>query len=158
MIGIKLFGSILILSAGGIAAFGSISRERKRLRLLEAWIELLSHIRGQIDLYLMPMETILSLASPNLLRRLGISAPPYSLRVCLERSLPDLDAESRRLLLIWSRECGSSYRDEELKRCDHTLRELRTHRDRLSAALPSRTKLTVALPLCLSLGTAILLW
>lgn len=158
MIGIKLVGSLLILAAGGFAAFGSVNREKKRLRVLEAWIELLSYIRGQIDLYLMPMDDILSHAEQSLLRRLGVSSQTRSLRVCLERTLPDLDDESRRLLSIWIRECGSSYREEELRRCDHTLRALREQRDRLASALPARLKLTVALPLCLSLGTAILLW
>ena len=158
MIGIKLVGSLLILAAGGFASLGCVSREKKRPCVLDAWIELLSFIRGQIDLYLMPMDGILSHVERDLLERLGVSDRPGSLRACLESALPYLDNESQRLLLIWCRECGSGYRDEELRRCDHTLQSLREHRSRLSSALPSRLKLTVARPLCLSLGTAILLW
>jgi len=158
MIAIKLAGSLLILAAGGFAAFGKAKGEQQRLGVLDAWIDLLSHVRGQIDLYLTPMDEILRSADRSILERLGVTAGSGGVRACLQASLSRLDAESRRLLLIWSRECGRSYREEELRRCDHTLRALKEHRDRLSAALPSRIKLTVALPLCLALGTAILLW
>ncbi|MBQ7347378.1 MAG: hypothetical protein IJW55_05425 [Clostridia bacterium] len=153
---LKLLGGFLILFAGGSAAIAAVRREKKKLAVLDAWIELLSYIRGQIDLYLMPMEQILSGADKALFDILGSQAK--TLTACLEASLPHLDNESRRLLTSWIKESGSTYREEELKRCDFYLASLRRRREKLAAEQPSRLKLAVALHLCLSLGTAILLW
>ena len=115
MIGVKLAGTVLILAAGGIAACGKARNERQKLGVLDAWIDLLSFVRGQIDLYLTPMDEILRTADRSILKRLGVDSACITLRACLQASLPHLDSESRRLLLIWGRECGSSYRDEELR-------------------------------------------
>lgn len=158
MIAIKLLGSLLILSAGALAGIGCVRHDKKKLNVLEAWIELLSLIRGQIDLYLMPIEDILSRADRSLLARLGNRASPHTLQELLASSRADLDEETIRRLSLWIKECGGSYRDEALKRCDDMLEALQKQREILFSALPARIKLTLALPLCLSLGTAILLW
>ena len=129
MIGIKLAGSLLILSAGAVAALGSIRREKRRVNVLEAWIELLSHIRRQIDLYLMPMEEILAHADRALLACLSHPSPPYTLKGLLAASRDDLDEETARRLSVWIGECGGSYRDKALKHCDDMLTFLQSQRE-----------------------------
>lgn len=148
----------MVLLAGAGAALCSLHYERTRLRLLEAWIELLLFIRGQIDCYLTPIDGILRAADPELLcacmGRRGCS----SLQELLRGGRMYLPPEAVRLLSAFSREIGSSYREEQLRRCDYYLCALRPLRDKTAEELPVRIRLSVTLSACLAIGTAILLW
>lgn len=155
---IKLFGGLLVLLAGGLAA-GTYARfEKKRLLVLDGWIELLLYIRGQIDCYLMPIDRILTLADRDLLRACSVGKPVTTLTQALRGAIPYLDPESRRLLSALARELGSSYREEQLKRCDYYLQALQRQREKLEQALPNRIKLGATVSLCVAIGAAILLW
>ena len=155
---IKLFGGLLVLLAGVLSAGAYARFEKKRLSVLDAWMELLLYIRGQIDCYLMPIDRILGLADRDLLRACSGGKPVSSLTDTLHGALPYLDFESRRLLSSLARELGSSYREEQLKRCDYYLQALQRQREKLEQALPNRIKLGTTVRLCVAIGTAILLW
>ena len=81
-----------------------------------------------------------------------------SLRALFQASFPYLDRESRRLLSSLLREIGSSYREEQLKRCDFYLDALRMRREKIFEELPSRLKTGVAISICTALGVTVLLW
>ena len=147
MIGIKLLGSLLIVCAGGMAAATVARFERRRLSVLDAWIDLLIHVRGQIDCYL---KTLLAACSP--------SGQTDSLAELLQGALPYLDAEGRRLLSSLVRELGSSYREEQIKRCDYYIHALQVCREKVAQALPARLKMGTTVSLCIAIGAAILLW
>ena len=154
---IKLLGALLILGSGGCAALLSVRHQHSKIYVLEAWIDLIRHIRGQIDCYLTPLEDILACAD---LRRLHacIGGTSRDLRELLQDSLPLLDGEGRRLLSGFVSEVGGSYREEQVKRCEHYLGELQIQRNDLAAELPAKSKVSVALCVCFSVGAAILLW
>ena len=57
---LKFFGALLVLAVGIFAAFVSVQYEKKRLTVVDGWIDLILYIRGQIDCYLMPLDDILS--------------------------------------------------------------------------------------------------
>lgn len=158
MILLKTLGAALILSVGGIAAFSAVRYEKKRLGVIDGWIDLILYIRAQIDCYLTPIDEILKKEdrpTPN-----DVNAPdaPADLSAVLNASRVYLDGDAKRLLERFVGEIGSSYREDQLKRCDYCVGSLRTQRERIAAALPSRTRLCAALCLCASIGTAILLW
>ncbi len=158
MLGYKLLGAALILLCGGIASLTASRKEKTKLSVLDAWLELLLHMRGQIDCYLTPQDDLLHGASVQTLRACmgkGYGDTPRSL---LARSAPYLDAESHRLLSAFIEELGSCYREEQLRRCDYYLQALRATRQKVAAELPARVKLCSALCICASVGTAILLW
>ena len=96
---VRLLGGGMILCSGAIAAYASVRRERGRLSVLEAWISLLSYIRGQIDLYMTPLSEILEGTDPALLATLGTLSPSPTLEDCFAASADRLDAESRRILI-----------------------------------------------------------
>ena len=52
---IKLLGALLVLSVGGFSAFGTVRYEKKRILVLDGWIDLILYIRSQIDCYLTPL-------------------------------------------------------------------------------------------------------
>ena len=155
---IRLLGGGMILFSGTVAAYVSVKNERRRLAVLEAWIALLSYIRGQIDLYMTPMAEILSEADRDLLAPFGCHSPAPTPHDCFSATEAHLDTESRRILQVCLRELGSAYRETELKRCDACITALSEHRKQLTDELPARLRLAVGLRLCFSLGAAILLW
>lgn len=158
MIYIKLLGSGLIAAAGGVAAYSAVHYEKRKLSVLDAWIDLIFHIRGQIDCYLMPLDDILACADTEILRACMCRAPHPDLRTLLHASSPYLTPEAKRLLTALIRELGGSYREEQLRLCDYYINALREIRNQIAADLPSRVKLCITLCICTALGTAILLW
>ena len=155
---VRLLGGGMILCSGAIAAYASVRRERGRLSVLEAWISLLSYIRGQIDLYMTPLSEILEGTDPALLATLGTLSPSPTLEDCFAASADRLDAESRRILIGYLADLGSAYRETELKRCDACLAALSSQRKKMADELPARLRLAVGLRLCFSLGATIVLW
>ena len=57
---LKFLGALLIFAVGVFAAFVSVQYEKKRLSVVDGWIDLILYIRSQIDCYRMPLDDILS--------------------------------------------------------------------------------------------------
>lgn len=158
MILAKLAGVLTLLAVGVALAMGSVQTERRRLSVLDAWIELLLTVRREIDCYLRPIDEILCGCPDGLLRACTAGGGGRSPNELVRGAAPYLDPETCRLLERFSREIGSSYREEELRLCDFCIQALRSHRDVLAAEHPARIKLGVTLSLSAALGAIILLW
>ena len=155
---LKLLGVLLILSVGVFSAFVSVQYEKKRLTVVDGWIDLILYIRGQIDCYLLPIGDILSGGDRALFEACMSPSNAADLPAMLEASGIYLDGDAKHTLESFVREIGAGYREEQLKRCDFFISSLRTQRERIAAALPMRVRLCATLCICLSLATAILLW
>ncbi len=158
MILLKLFGAGALLAAGGFFAYSFIRYERHRLTVSEAWIDLILYIRAQIDCYLTPLDEILAGADRELLDACMCHDPAPDLRTLLACSTPYLNSECRRLIEGLIRELGSSYREEQLRRCEYYAHALEAHRDAIAKELPARIRLVLTLSLTAVIGIAILLW
>ena len=155
---LKFLGALLILSVGVFAAFVSVQYERKRLSVVDGWIDLILYIRGQIDCYLMPLDDILSGGDRALLEACMSPSNAADLPAILASCEIYLDGDAKRTLDSFVREIGAGYREEQIKRCDYFISSLRAQRERIAAALPLRARLCATLCICLALATAILLW
>ncbi len=158
MILIKLIGGGLILSAGAAAAYTTVRFEKQKLSVIDAWIDLIFHIRGQIDCYLKPLDEILACADREILKNCMCRTPHPDLKMLFDASAPYLGEEAKRLITSFIKEIGGSYREEQLRRCDFYINSLRIIRQKIADDLPSRTKLRITLSLCTAIGAAILLW
>ena len=154
----KLCGCALLLLAGLSLAASKAFAAKLRLAVLDAWIALLLYVRTQIDCYLLPLEEILRTADPQMFPPSIGASPVDGLPLLLAKTRQHLSREGERILSACVAELGSSYREEQLKRCDHYLQRLYREREQVSLELPSRVKLGVTLSLCASLGAVILLW
>lgn len=154
----KLLGSLLILAAGGGAAFLSARTERRQLTVLDGWIDLIALVRARIDCYLTPLDEIFSALDPDLVRRCGGTLPCRSCAVLLRSASPELSSEGRRLIGAFVTGIGDGYREEQVRACDYYLDALRELRKKTAAELPARIRVRVALCLTAALGAAILLW
>lgn len=155
---LKLLGCVMLISTGGFAAFQAAALEKKKLSVTEGWLELLFYIRTRIDCHLTPIEQIFEEASPSLLRACMGQKEDRTPSRLLEHSKRYLDEEAARLLDSFSREIGTCYREEQVKRCDYYITALRKIRDKQIAELPARLKTRGAMCVCGSVGLAILLW
>ncbi len=154
----KLLGACLLGVVGIVSAKIAVSRIKTQLCMTDAWVDLIYLIRTEIDCYLRPIDEILADADEKLLQRAGGGRSADTLDKLLNGAKPYLSAETVQLLEAFVRELGTSYRTEQLKRCDHYIGTLQKQRDLLAAALPSRIKLYSALCICGALGAVILLW
>ena len=163
----KLVGSFLLLLAGGYVSVAITSFERRRLRVLDGYISLIYYIKGQIDCYAMPLGEILASADPAVIAAcLGLDMTTPLPQVPADRPLSAMVKESRlylepetdRLLTTLTGELGSTYREEQVMRCDHYLNALSEERKRLRDTLPSRLRATCTLCICCAVGAAVLLW
>ena len=163
----KLVGSFLLLLAGGYVSVAITSFERRRLRVLDGYISLIYYIKGQIDCYATPLGEILASADPAVIAAcLGLDMTTPLPQVPADRPLSAMVKESRlylepetdRLLTTLTGELGSTYREEQVMRCDHYLNALSEERKRLRDTLPARLRATCALCVCCALGAAVLLW
>ena len=155
---LKFLGALLILSVGVFAAFVSVQYEKRRLTVVDGWIDLILYIRGQIDCYLLPIEDILSSGDRALLEACMSPSNAADLPAILASCEIYLDGDAKRTLESFVREIGAGYREEQIKRCDFFIASLRTQREKIAASLPLRVRLCATLCFCLALATAILLW
>ncbi len=151
-------GGLILLGTGGFAAFKAITYEKKKLSVTDGWLELLFYIRTRIDCHLTPIEQIFEEASPALLHACMGQDTDKTPAQLLKHSKAYLEEESVRLLDSFSREIGSCYREEQVKRCDYFISALRKIRDKQIAELPAKLKTRGALCMCGAVGLAILLW
>lgn len=158
MVTVKLIGALLILGVGAVSAVSAAKYEKRKLSVSDAWIDLIFYIRGQIDCYLTPLADILSSGESALLRACLSNGDETDLSAILRSSSVYLDGESKRLLESFVREIGTSYREEQVRRCDYYITALREQRERIARDAPVRIRLAVTLCLCIALGSAILLW
>ena len=165
----KLIGSLILLFAGGYISVAITRFERRRLRVLDGYISLIYYIKGQIECYAMPLSDILASADPSILAAcLGVDmttplpVAPLSeerpLTAMVQESRLYLEPEAERLLTTLTGELGSTYRAEQVTRCDHYLTALTEERRKLGDTLPARLRATCTLCLCCAIGAAVLLW
>ena len=155
---LKILGALLILSVGVFAAFISVQYEKKRLTVVDGWIDLILYIRGQIDCYLLPIGDILLGGDRALFEACMSPSNAADLPAILDASGIYLDGDGKRIIESFVREIGSGYREEQLKRCDYFVSSLRSQREKIAATLPLRTRLCATLCICIALATTILLW
>ena len=165
----KLMGSLVLLLAGGYVSLSITRFEKRRLRVLDGYISLIYYIKGQIDCYAMPLSDILASADPAVLAAcLGLDGqtnlrPPVltadrPIIAMVEESRLYLEPEVERLLTTLTGELGSTYRTEQVARCDHYLSALTQERRKLGDSLPARLRAVCTLCLCSAVVAALLLW
>lgn len=148
----------MIILAGCMTAAVIAIREKRRIQLLEAWIDLIFHIRTQIDCYLKPIGEILQGADMGLLQACMGTPTDRAPQILLERCRPYLSGDAERLLTAFVGEIGCSYREEQVKRCDFYMESLRRLSEKEREELPARLRVRTSLCVCASVGAAILLW
>ena len=147
-----------MLFCSGAFATMSLKRERHSVRQLAGFVALLRYVKWQIDAFSTPIPQMLSQCEPRVLRDCGIKGAPLDFGealACAELSLPPT---AKRCLFEFSAQLGGSYREEQLRLCEHYVARLQTALDKAREELPKRERLALVLPLSLAAALLLLFW
>lgn len=157
MLVFKLTGAALLIAAGcGTGRFLCVA-ERRRLTQTDGFIALLRFIRAKIDIYLLPIDKILSGCDSSILSACG-AVPADSFEKLLDGCEFYTGPGVRELLYKFAGELGKSNRTAQLGHCDYYIGRLSAERDRMDSELPRRCRLYMTLSLCAAAVVALLLF
>ena len=142
---VKLIGASLLVSSSAYCAYRMISIERERIDRLSAYIEIISVIKSQIELYSLPIEKILKSIDASVLKRIGIEE-----QMCKFDDLMSFDDQyvsdgTQKTLREFASSLGKGYREMQIKLCEKTILDLESQKRELTDAFPSRKKTIIAL-------------
>ena len=153
----KLIGS-LFLCVSGIFASAFVSKfQKNKLLVLDSYISLVFYIKGQVDCYSKPISEILACAPRELLEQCLVKEGA-GLCEMVEASRVYLSDESFRLLYCFASEFGSTYREEQMKRCEYYIEALSEERKNVAEEIAKKSKIYSTLAICSSLCLLIMLW
>ncbi|MBR5453789.1 MAG: stage III sporulation protein AB [Clostridia bacterium] len=158
---LKLIGALFVAASSFVLSNHLCSRLTRERDELESFINLISRIRLDISCFSRPLTEIYSgFSSPSLdsigfteaLRGSGFYG---AIRECAFRlSLSD---SAKELLASFAEGLGQGYREDEIKRCDHTLSFLDEEYKKCLEALPGKSKLIRSLSVTFGISVIIIL-
>ena len=156
--GIKLIGGILLCISGVIMALSHRRFQMRKLNTVDGFISLIFYVKGQIDCFSRPRAEILSTLPAEVFRACNCPDGAETLDELLESSRAYLDEECLRLISSFVAEFGSTFRDEQLRRCDYYISMLGEERKKLYLSTRSSIRAGGALWVFEFVGFLILLW
>lgn len=155
---IKLLGSLLFGISGVIMAMSYSRFQQKKLQTIDGFLSLLFYIKGQIDCFARPRSEILSTVPAEVFCACNCPRGAETLEEMIDASRIYLDEEPLRLISSFAAEFGSTFRDEQLRRCDYYISAIGEERKRTFASVTSKSRAGGAIWICICIGIIILLW
>ena len=141
----KLVGILLIFVSAIRAATEVTLYEKRKLKQISGFISLLKHIRLQIDCYCIPILEILDQCPRDIFDACEISYRKDSFDNLLSECTI-LSGEPIRLILeSFASELGKSYKEEQVRGCNHYIDALLLEKNKLSETLPSKIRVIYTL-------------
>lgn len=153
----KLIGSLFLCTSGAFISIFVSRFQKNKLVVLDSFISLIFYIKGQVDCYSKPILEILSATPKEILENCGYKENT-GLCEMVEENKIYLSGEAFRLLYCFASEFGSTYREEQMKRCDYYIEALSEERKNMAEDIPKKSKIYSTLAICSSLCLVILLW
>lgn len=132
--------------------------QMKKLDTVDGFISLIFYVKGQIDCFSRPRTEILRTLPAEVFCACNCPDGAETLDELVDASRPYLDEESLRLVSSFVSEFGSTFRDEQLRRCDYYISALGEERKRLYTSTRASAKAGAALWIFAFVGFVILLW
>ena len=155
---VKIVGGLSIVICSILFSLSHRNFQQRKLNTLDGLISLITYIKGQVDCYALPLYEILMGVPAEILCDCNCPEGVESLDELVSESRIYLEEESERLLEAFSSEFGSTFRDEQLRRCDHYIAALGEQRSRLFFEVGRSRRVGSAIWICSSLCLLILLW
>ncbi len=153
---IKTVGIILLIVGGFLLTASLNKRSADKLANIEAWIDLLSYIKNQVDLFSLPISELLHSCKTEQLRACGYRQCRKPTDISdLIANTDHCDEDVKRIIESFAKDFGKSYRSEEVKRCEFYISELDRHRKIMKEQLPTKKKLTATVCMSVCLGAAL---
>lgn len=158
MMTLKLIGSLLFALSGVVMAISYSRFQTKKLNTIDGFMSLLFYIKGQIDCFARPRSEILSTLPAEVFCACNCPHGAETLEELVEASRIYLDDEPLRLMASFAAEFGSTFREEQLRRCDYYVFALSEERRRVFSEVQSKSRAGSALWICACVGIVILIW
>ncbi len=155
---VKLLGSLLFGISGVMMAISYDRFQNRKIRTLDGFLSLLFYIKGQIDCFARPRSEILSTLPAEVFCACNCPHGVQTLEEMIDASRIYLDEEALRLISSFASEFGSTFRDEQLRRCDYYISAVGEERKRLFSHVTSKSRSGSAIFICACIGIIILLW
>ena len=155
---IKLIGGGAIVICSIIFAVSHRHFQERKLRTLDGFISLINYIKGQVDCYALPIGEIMSRLPAEIFCDCNCPEGAESIDEIVLQYRIYLADESLRLAEAFASEFGSTFREEQLRRCDYYISSLAAERRILADEVIKRSRVGSALMICSSLALLILLW
>lgn len=155
---IKIIGSVIVAAVAVTLALSHSRYGERRLRTLDGFISLLFYIKGQIDCYALPLSDILESLPVKIYSDCNTPEGAVALDDMIDNSRIYLNEESERLLEAFAAEFGSTFRKEQMRRCDHYVSALSEQRRQLFTEVERSRRVGSAIWICSSLCLLILMW
>lgn len=153
----KILGSALLCLAGVISTVYISKFQKNKLVVTDAFISLIFYIKGQVDCYSKPIGEILIGAPREILKNCRYRDDARLIDM-VEKNRAYLSDEGYRLMYSFASEFGSTYREEQMKRCDYYIEAMSEERKNMAHEIPDRSRVYSALVICSSLCLIIMLW
>ena len=155
---VKIIGAILMAVSGVIVGLSRRRYEWRKLQTIDGFMSLLFYVKGQIDCFSRPRSEILSTLPAEIFCACNCPDGAETLDELIDASRPYLDPEALRLISSFISEFGSTFREEQLRRCDYYISALGEERKRLYTATRANARAGTALWIFAFAGLVILLW
>jgi hypothetical protein len=155
---LKLIGSILVSLVGIFSAFELTRYHKKRVSTLDGIISLIFYVKGQVECYSRPISAILSTLPPRIARECNCQGGIECLEDVADGSDIYLDEECARIFDAFAAEFGQSFREEQVRRCDHYASLLGERRIAVESRARADSRACGALTVSAAVCLAILLW
>lgn len=155
---VKVIGGLIFGLSGVIMALSYRRFQLRKLTTVDGFISLLFYIKGQIECFARPRSDILATLPLEIFSACNCPHGATTLEELVEASRIYLDDEALRLVSSFASEFGSTFRDEQLRRCDYYISALSEERRRVFASVNSKGKAGGALWICACIAIIILLW
>lgn len=159
MLGLKCLGGGILLTVCFWHCRKKAEHAHRMGIRLDAWITLLTYVRGQISCFGRPLQDILLSVSPRLLQSLDID--PGSLQPLRDYCRADaglLPGCGGECLLSLADELGTVWREEQVERLDYYLGEMQQARQAYNNKLTEQLRLRYIMSICGTLGVMLLIW
>ncbi len=141
----RIIGALLLVGAFCYVGFLFSCIQSGRQRRLECFLQLVRQIENEISCFQTPLDEIYGRFEGEALKKCGFIAclRAHGMTQALKEKRHQLcfSDEEFRLLLDFSAELGTSYREEQLRGCEYYRRALEDYCKRGRETLPARLKL-----------------
>ena len=155
---IKLIGCVFICISGVMMALSYRRFQARKLDTVDGFISLIFYVKGQVDCFSRPRSEILSTLPAEIFCACNCPDGAETLDELIDASRAYLDPEALRLISSFISEFGSTFRDEQLRRCDYYISALGEERKRIYTATRANSRAGTALWIFAFVGLVILLW
>jgi len=156
---LEWIGAGILIAAAWCVSAGLIRDHKTGLRELEAWYDMISCIRDNIEHLMKPLPDIFQTYTNDCLETCGFlpAVRRTDLRQAWDGQTFTLTGEAYRLIRDFVRSIGSGYRTEELRLCEYTLGRLHGILERARADDANQRKLYKTVPMMLALSVILIL-